>query len=362
MSEQEKMIELLLAFMRDDVQSDDEFNRMAIQLYRYQYTNNPVYQRFCMQKGRTPRTVKTWRDIPAVPINAFKELTLSCVDAQDVEKIFMTSGTTKGIRGKHYHPKMDVWDYSMISNFKKRFMKGTEKVKMGVLFPTEEEMPNSSLARYLSLAKKEFGSSDSQYLLKQNGIDINLLIRELENAERTETPYALVGATYSLVHMLRQLEELGKTFTLPLGSKVLDTGGFKNQSKEMDLDHFYNLISSTLGVHRENCINMYGMTELSSQFYDDGNEQVPSVKSGPKWIRTRVIDPLTAEEKPRGERGVLVHCDLANFNSVTTILTEDLGIEKENGFLLLGRVKGTEAKGCSLAVEEFLRAAQESGK
>lgn len=362
MSEQEKIIELLLAFMKDDVQSDDEFNQMAIQLYRYQYTNNLVYQRFCMQKRKTPRTVKTWRDIPAVPINAFKELTLSCIDQQDAEKIFMTSGTTKGIRGKHYHPKMDVWDYSMISNFQKSFMKGIEKVKMGVLFPTEEEMPNSSLARYLSLAMKEFGSSDSQYLLQNNGINMNLLIRELENAEQTETPYALVGATYSLVHMLQQLEELGKTFTLPLGSKVLDTGGFKNQSKEMELDHFYNQISSTLGVDRENCINMYGMTELSSQFYDEGNILVPSVKSGPKWIRTRVIDPLTGEDKPRGERGVLVHCDLANFNSVTTILTEDVGIEKENGFQLLGRVKGTEAKGCSLAVEEFLLAAKGAEK
>jgi len=155
---------------------------------------------------------------------------------------------------------------------------------------------------------------------------------------------------------------MGKTFSLPKGSKILDTGGFKNQSKELELDEFYQLLSSFLGVDRVDCINMYGITELSTQFYDNGNTIVPSVKSGPRWIRTRVINPLTGEEVPKGERGVLVHCDLANFNSVTTILTEDVGIEVDHGFLLLGRVEGTQAKGCSVAVEEFLKATKEIPK
>ena len=51
---------------------------------------------------------------------------------------------------------------------------------------------------------------------------------------------------------------------------------------------------------------------------------------------------------PRGETGVLVHCDLAHFNVVSTILTEDVGMEIGNnnsGFLLLGRADGEEAKG-----------------
>jgi hypothetical protein len=61
---------------------------------------------------------------------------------------------------------------------------------------------------------------------------------------------------------------------------------------------------------------------------------------------------------PRGERGVLVHCDLASFNSVTTILTEDVGVAADGGFQLLGRAEGAQARGCSLAVQEFLQAAR----
>jgi hypothetical protein len=98
------------------------------------------------------------------------------------------------------------------------------------------------------------------------------------------------------------------------------------------------------------------MTELSTQLYDDGNAQVPSVKTGPHWLRSRLVDPLTGREVQRGERGVLVHCDLASFNSVTSILTEDVGVAAGDGFLLLGRAEGAQAKGCSLAVEEFLQA------
>jgi hypothetical protein len=103
---------------------------------------------------------------------------------------------------------------------------------------------------------------------------------------------------------------------------------------------------------------MYGMTELSTQFYDGGNAIVPSIKSGPHWIRSRVIDPASGREVARGERGILVHCDLANFNAVTTILTEDVGVAADGGFLLLGRAEGTLARGCSLAVQEFLQAAR----
>jgi hypothetical protein len=126
----------------------------------------------------------------------------------------------------------------------------------------------------------------------------------------------------------------------------------------VSMEDFYNQLSSALGIDCADCINMYGMTELSTQFYDAGNATLPSVKSGPHWIKTRVVDPLSGHDVPAGMQGVLSHCDLGNFNSVTTLLTEDVGVVVEDGFLLLGRVQGSAAKGCSLAVEEFLNAAR----
>ncbi|MEO6972458.1 MAG: long-chain fatty acid--CoA ligase [Rhodoferax sp.] len=355
---QAMLIADLLAYVAADHSPEDQFDQQALRLFAHQYQHNLPFQRFCQQRGQTVRTVKSWRDIPAVPINGFKELTLSCVPASDTERTFMTSGTTQGdVKGRHYHPTLSVYDASMTTNFRHRFMRSSERLRMGILFPTETQLPNSSLAHYLALAVRDFGTPDSHYLLTQQGLDRVRLLDELERAERTAEPYALLGASYSFVHLLDELHRLGKTFALPPGSRVLDTGGFKGLSRELTPEDFYAQISSALGIARGECINMYGMTELSTQFYDDGNATLPSVKSGPHWIRSRVVDPLSGREVPRGERGILAHCDLANFNSVTTILTEDVGVAVDSGFLLLGRAQGSAAKGCSLAVEEFLRAA-----
>ena len=200
---------------------------------------------------------------------------------------------------------------------------------------------------------------DSRYFVGLQGMDSDALCETLAAAERSGEPYALLGASYSFVHLLDELGRRGLRFRLPAGSRLLDTGGYKKQSQELPLGEFYVSLSAAFGVPREQCINMYGMTELSTQFYDTGNVVVPSVKSGPHWIRSRLVDPATGREVASGERGILVHCDLANFNSVTTILTEDVGLEAPGGFLLLGRAEGAQAKGCSLAVEEFMQAASE---
>lgn len=353
-----QIIEMVLDYIASGDATEEAFNRRALAVFVYQFENNEFYRRFAVQRACTVRTVKNWRDIPAVPINAFKELTLSCRPAEEVERIFMTSGTTKGVRGRNYHPTLAVYDRSMTINFRHRFMQDRERIRMGILFPDEEAMPNSSLAHYLALASRTFGAEGSGYFIGEGGIDTERLSRELARAEETGEPYALLGASYSFVHLIDDLGRLDRKFVLPEGSRVLDTGGFKGNSRELVPDEFYDRLTAVLGVPRSRCINMYGMTELSTQFYDWGNETCPSVKSGPHWIRSRLIDPLTGRDVPPGHVGVLVHYDLAQFNSVSAILTEDLGAECDGGFLLLGRAEGADAKGCSMAVEEFLRAAR----
>ncbi len=356
---QDQVIEAVVAFIAADGASDEAFDRLALDLFAYQFENNPPFRRFSMQRERTPRTARSWRDIPAVPIDAFKALTLSCCAAEDAARVFMTSGTTRqGVRGTSHHPTLAVYDASMTTNFKRRFMADRDRIDMAILFPTEDAMPHSSLAHYLALAARHFGTANSRYMLRDDGIDFARLFNALERAETTGEAYALLGASYSFVHLMDEMRRLGKSVALPEGSRILDTGGFKGQSREAGLDDFYDQLSASFGVPRARCVNMYGMTELSTQFYDWGNATCPSVKSGPHWIRSRVINPLTGRDVERGETGVLAHCDLAHFNIVSTILTEDAGIEVEGGFLLLGRADGAEAKGCSMAVEEFLEAAR----
>jgi hypothetical protein len=351
------LVDALLAFIAQDGCSDGEFDAMALRLFAEQHAHNAAFRRFCQLRGVAPRGVKTWRDIPAVPISAFKEVTLSCTPPEGAERVFMTSGTTRGeVKGRHYHPTIAVWDASMARHFAQRFMRGADRLPMGILFPGEEALPHSSLAHYLALAVRRFGTDGSRWFVGSEGLDTDGIRAMLRDAEGRGAPCALLGASWSFVHLLDELAAAGERFALPAGSRILDTGGYKGQSRELAPEEFYARLAATFGVPRERCINMYGMTELSTQLYDDGNAAVPSVKSGPHWLRSRLVDPLTGREVPAGERGVLVHCDLASFNSVTTILTEDVGVAADGGFLLLGRAEGAQARGCSLAVQEFLQA------
>jgi hypothetical protein len=65
-------------------------------------------------------------------------------------------------------------------------------------------------------------------------------------------------------------------------------------------------------------------------------------------------------ERPDGEPGILVHYDLANVEIPLAIQTEDIGWRVGDRLIVEGRLLGAEARGCSLAFEQFLE--QERGR
>ena len=225
---EEQLIAELMAFIAGADGAEAAFDRLALQLFAYQFERNPPFRRFATQRGRTIRTVRNWRDIPAVPISAFKDLTLCCRPPESAERIFMTSGTTReGVRGKSFHTTLEVYDASMTTNFGRRVMAGREPIRMGILFPSEQAMPNSSLAHYLALAARHFGTPESHHLIDASGLDETRLLAELTHAEATGEPYALLGASYGFVPVLDALARRSQSFALPEGSWLLETNAHR---------------------------------------------------------------------------------------------------------------------------------------
>jgi hypothetical protein len=72
-----------------------------------------------------------------------------------------------------------------------------------------------------------------------------------------------------------------------------------------------------------------------------------------------VVNPETLEPLPPGEIGLLRHFDLANRGHICAIQTDDLGKMVEGGFEIYGRARESEAKGCSLTIDEMTRAMEE---
>ena len=173
-------------------------------------------------------------------------------------------------------------------------------------------------------------------------------------------PVCILGTAFALVHWLDALREAGTRFRLPAGSRLMDTGGFKGRSREVTREELYGAVEDRLGIPPAWCVNEYGMTEMSSQFYDGVAGAAPApadrLHAGPPWVRTQATDPETLRPLPHGEVGVLRHFDLANLSSVMAIQTADLGITSPDGFRVLGRARGAEARGCSLAMDDLLTA------
>jgi hypothetical protein len=170
--------------------------------------------------------------------------------------------------------------------------------------------------------------------------------RALQDSAAASRPLVLLGTAFSFVHLLDSLEAAGRMPALPAGSLLMETGGYKGRSRELPQPELHAWITRRLGVPPARILREYGMSELSSQAYNrDGG---PTLHF-PPWARAVVVSPETGLEAGEGAEGLLRVHDLANVFSVAAIQTEDLAVRRGDGFVLLGRARHAEPRGCSLA-------------
>jgi hypothetical protein len=196
-------------------------------------------------------------------------------------------------------------------------------------------------------------------------LDFDALLPKLKVACDQTTPVTLLGTAFSFVYLLDYLSERNLRFDLPAGSRVMETGGYKNRSRSMPKVELHKFIKQRLGISQVLC--EYGMSELSSQAYDSAIHHPSSiihhrVFQFPPWARVQIISPETGREVGDGETGLIRVFDLANVFSVMAIQTEDLGIRRDEHFELIGRVALAESRGCSLMTHSAIRNPQSAIK
>ncbi len=339
--------------------SDDHFNDIAKQIFQYQFKHNRPYRQFCLSRDQSPDKINRWEEIPALPVTAFKYVDVACQPIERAVRIFHSSGTTRmgrvGQDKRSHHALFDleIAQAAILPHFNRHVLnQQKEKICFFILTPSPEQAPHSSLSYMMEVLRKTYGTKESAYYIHQGRLLADKLSYDLSESER---PALLIGTSFSFVHFIDFLMERPEALSLPPGSRLMDTGGFKGQSRTVSAHWLYSMIEKRLGIPVDYCCNEYGMAEMTSQFYDC----VAGVSSSrqyhaPPQMRWVILSPETLMPVKKGDVGLLAIYDLANIDSVCALLTEDLAKEEISGFTLMGRATGAEIKGCSVDMDTLL--------
>jgi hypothetical protein len=323
-----------------------DFNELAIEIFHFQYVNNPLYKNYVDVLQVNCQSIKSFIQIPFMPIQFFKSHAVKTTSFIP-EITFESSGTTQTIPALHHIKDLNLYKESMIKTFESFYGSIQNWCFIGLL-PSYIERKNSSLVYMVDQFMRLSGHSDSGFYLT----DYSKLYHVLQKLENNNQKTLLIGATFALLDFCRQYQ-LNLHHTT-----VMETGGMKGRelqgiSGEITRAQVHEILKKAFSnslIHSE-----YGMTELLSQAYSKQD----GIFHGPPWMKILIRDeddPFLVQEgnvlkTSEPLRGVINVIDLANIYSCSFIATDDIGkLYGDGSFEVLGRLDESDLRGCSLMV------------
>jgi|TARA_B110001450_G_scaffold238665_1_gene245863 phenylacetate-coenzyme A ligase PaaK-like adenylate-forming protein len=314
------------------IKTIDDFESMAVKIFKYQFDNNKIYRSFCDLINKNPSDITNSNQIPFLPIKFFKSHTVLSSN-QSIEKKFISSGTTNTNLSTHYITDLKLYESSFENSFK-YFFGDIKEFTILALLPSYLENKNSSLIYMADKLIKKTNRKNSGFYL-DNYIELKDKLIELKKEK-----VILIGVTFALLNLIEKFN-----FKLP-NLTIVETGGMKGRRKEMIRNELHTKLINGFGT--DLICSEYGMTELLSQAYSTNN----GIFQCPPWMKIHIREPQDALSfKKNGITGGVNVIDLANINSCSFIATEDLGKKNdENNFEILGRFDNSDIRGCNLLV------------
>lgn len=317
------------------IQSENDFNELAIEAFNFQFENIKVYREFCDHIHIVAQDIKHYLQIPYLPIEFFKTHNVLLTDAEP-QFTFTSSGTTGVKTSKHNVIDISIYEQSFLNAFN-YFFGNIEDFCVLALLPSYLEREDSSLV-YMANKLIELSShADSGFYLN----NYRQLSQKLNILNKTGKKVLLLGVSYALLDLAEQFPQK------LISTIIMETGGMKGHRKEMVKEELHDTLCSAFNV--KSIYSEYGMTELLSQAYSKGK----GVFETPSWMKVVIrdtYDPFFFYGKNRS--GGINVIDLANINSCCFIETKDIGkMFSENSFTILGRFDNSDIRGCNLMVE-----------
>jgi phenylacetate-coenzyme A ligase PaaK-like adenylate-forming protein len=312
---------------------EENFEALALEVFDFQYKNNPVYQAYVQALQVNPASVTSLEQIPFLPIRFFKSHTIKTTSFEP-KVVFESSGTTGVINSRHFIKDLLLYEESFSKGFELFYGSFNNWCIIGLL-PSYLERRNSSLVYMANKLIQQSQHPQSGFYLNE----YDKLFALFNKLEQEKQKTLLIGVSFALL-------DFTEKFPLQLQSTiVMETGGMKGRRREMIREELHSCLKNKLGVNAVH--SEYGMTELLSQAYSKGE----GVFNCPPWMKIMIRDdedPLLIKKSGSGAVNII---DLANIYSCCFIATDDVGRVNSNGsFEIAGRMDGSDQRGCSLMV------------
>jgi len=340
-------------------EADRDFSIEAVRTFVFQRDVIPDYGAYSRHLGLETRDCRLWKDIPAVPVSAFRSHDLSASPPKGETVAFETSGTTISRPGRVRLSDTSIYEASLSRNFARHLLPDGARLPAVIFGPTKAEAPHSSLWFMADHVVRELCAGGT-WVVQGGEPHWKRADEEFERAQAEGRALLLFGTTLLFQAWFERCDREGIRFQLPRGSRAMDTGGSKGAAVDISREKLLGSFERVLGIPATHVVNEYGMAEMGSQFYEDSllaeHERRPA-RPGfaiAPWVRTRVLDPETMRDVPDGKSGLLVHYDLSNLEIPLAIQTEDVGSVAAGRLRLEGRLPEAERRGCSLPFERFV--------
>ncbi len=292
-----------------------------------------------------------------VPDTAFRGSSVFHFVESHVARTFRTSGTSGPDRGSAAYSErgLDLMRRSIVANGRRNVFGGLDRPTVVRLVPESRVIPEGVMPYGMEVLSETFGDpGSSASVVGPNGLDLDRLVAIVDRAVADRRPVVLLGGSFAFVHLCDALVERGRSWELPAGSTMVDAGGFKGRSRELDVDALRAAVGSVFGIARDRCTNIFGMTELASQLYDAVDVPLGPKGERPKgktaFVAPRVRDPFSFRHTTHGP-GLLEVADLCILDRPHVVLTGDWAFAGEGGVAITGRVRPSESRGCALHFE-----------
>jgi len=312
---------------------DEEFEPVALEVFRFQTAHNPVYRQYINLLGQDPNQVQRLDQVPFLPIELFKSHRVVTGNWAP-DGVFTSSGTGKSGQSKHYMKQLSFYRKVALNIFE-RFYGTPVNYHFFALLPSYLERTGSSLVHMLNHFIQQSESEFSGFYLR----DYQRLTDTINSLRGSDRRFFLWGVSFALL-------ELAERGGLDLSDAiVMETGGMKGQREELIRVDLHSRLSQAFGC--KEIQSEYGMAELSSQAYT-----VQGRFRCPPWMKILIRDINNPfGQMPAGRVGGINIVDLANLHSCAFIETKDLGeVDEKGDFQVLGRMDNSEARGCNLLV------------